>query len=105
MEAFYAGLVRLINAFFVEAARHGFAIIVLSLVACGLLLRSVKIEARYEQKIAEVDLRIEKTNKQWLAALNEARADLIECDIRRQELAIKVAELTVQFRNLKKGKK
>lgn len=105
MDALKEGFANLIRAFFSQAVRHGFAIIILSLVACGLLIRSISVENGYEQKIERLDQRIDDNNRQWSAALNAARADFLECDLKRQELAIKLAELTVQFRAAQLRKK
>lgn len=102
MKAFFLGLAKLTTAFFEEAAKHGFSIIMLTLVACGLLLRSINVEAACERKLEAFEARADRDNARLAESLREASKSLYSCDSSRQELAIKVAELSAQVNSIRK---
>lgn len=102
MNAFWNGFASLITAFFEKAKRQGFSIMLLVVVTCVLLWRSLSVEAACDRKIIALQAQQSSDRVIWAQALNAARSDFLECDLRRQEMAIKVAELTVRLSQLEK---
>lgn len=90
MEALWKGLAGLTAAFFEQARRHGFSIMLLVLVSGGLLFRSITVESGCDKRVQAVEARLESTNAVWSAALNEARADWYKCDSLRQAQALRI---------------
>lgn len=102
MNAFWNGFASLVTAFFEKAKRQGFSIMLLVVVTCVLLWRSLSVEAACDRKIIALQAQQSADRAGWERSMDSARSDFLECDLRRQELAIKVAELTVRLSQLEK---
>lgn len=105
MNAFFKGFADLVTAFFEKARKQGFSIMLLIVVSGGLLYKTVDIERGCSKHMKELRSEWDTDKKQWSEALNYARRDFLECDMRRQELAIRFAELTVRVQMLEKKKR
>lgn len=93
MGALIAGVVKIIDAIADKIAKRPLEIGVLCLVCIGLAFKLDSAEVKCERKIAAVEHRLEAANKMWSDALNQARTDFLECDIKREALSIEVKEL------------
>lgn len=105
MQAFWKGVADLITAFFEKARRQGFSIMLLVIMSGGLIWKTADIERGCAEHLKALQEKANEDNKKWSDALNYARRDFLECDLRRQELAIKFAELTVRVQMLERNKK
>lgn len=90
-------LIALAKAIIDKARKKGFDILLL--LACLIFLG---------YWVMKLDARVTDNNKAWetrflkeAEALNQARIDFLECDIKRQELAVRVTELTAIVRDIK----
>lgn len=105
MSAFWKGFAELVTAFFDKARKQGFSIMLLIVVSGGLLYKTIDIERGCAYNLRELREQSERDKKQYSEALNLARKDFWECDMKRQELAIKLVELTVRVQMLEKKKR
>ena len=105
MKAFWDGFADLVAAFFEKARRSGLSIMLLIIMSGGLLYKAQSLEGTCEEHMKELRTEFDYDRKQAAEALNMARRDFFECDIRRQELAIKVAELSIRVQMLERENK
>ncbi len=103
MGALIAGLIKVIDAFADKVAKRPLEIIILVLVSVGLAFKLDSAESNCERKIQALEIRMDTANKSWADALNLARTDFLECDVKREALGIEVKELRyIIARELKK---
>ena len=105
MKALLTGFAELVSAFFDKARKQGFSIMLLVVMSGGLLYKTADVERSCAEDMKAMREDRERENGQWAEALNNARRDFLECDLRRQELAIKFAELSIRVQMLEKETK
>jgi hypothetical protein len=105
MKAFWDGFADLVAAFFEKARRSGLSIMLLIIMSGGLLYKTQSIEGACEEHMKEMRQQFEYDRQQAAESLNQARRDFLECDLRRQELAIKFAELSIRVQMIEKETK
>jgi len=93
MAAITEGIVKVINSVADKIARRPLEIGVLALISISLAFKLDASERKAEVKIQAVETRLDRANKMWSEALNAARTDFLECDVKREALSIEVKEL------------
>jgi hypothetical protein len=103
MGATSAALVKVIDSVADKIARRPLEIGVLVLISVSLAFKLDASERKADTKIQALEDRIDRSNKMWSEALNAARTDFLECDVKREALSIEVKELRyIIARELKK---
>ena len=93
MDAFWAGVVTLVNSIFNTASKKGLAISILVLAIAGLVWFVFEIENRRKDDVARLEVKIDK-----------AQSELDTCNAQRMEQAVKIARLEVKILFLDKKK-
>lgn len=82
--------------------RQGAAVVISVLFLCIVLFAVKLMWVKIERMESAFELKLEKNDSKWSAALNIARTDWLACEEKREQLAVTVAELTVKINRLEK---
>lgn len=93
MKALITGAAGLVAAFFEKAKKQGLSIMLLVLVSVGLLWAMREGERECAAEMKALRRQMEARQLDWMNALNQSRIDLIQCDEKREQLALRVAVL------------
>ncbi len=79
------------------------AAVVIAVLFLGITLSAIKLMwGKIERMESAFELKLEKNDSKWSSALNIARMDWLMCEEKREQLAVKVAELTVKINRMEK---
>jgi len=85
--------------------RQGVAV-VLSVLFLGITLGAVRLMwGKMERMETAFQSKLDANNREWKMSLDISRQETRDCDTKRHELAVKVAELETEIREFKRRKK
>lgn len=85
--------------------KQGITVVVSILFLCVTLGAVRLMWGKMERMEAAFEARIQQNNRDWKTALDISRQETRDCDAKRHELAMMVAELAAEIRTLKGRKK
>lgn len=80
--------------------KQGVAVILAFLFCVAMAVTLQILWGKIDRMEAGFEAKMDRSNREWSAALAEARTDWMECETKREALAVEVARLKAEFTRL-----